>query len=67
MVIPAPEGRTLIEAALKHERLVTATLLVVIPLACWTWIALMARDMYGSMLGPSAWMMTATWDAPHAR
>ena len=25
----------------------------------------MARDMYGSMLGPSAWMMTASWDAPH--
>ncbi|HJR58310.1 MAG TPA: DUF2182 domain-containing protein [Vicinamibacterales bacterium] len=59
------EGRTLIEAALRHERLVTAMLLVVIPLACWTWIALMARDMYGSMLGPSAWMMTATWDLPH--
>ena len=25
----------------------------------------MARDMYGSMQGPSAWMMTATWDLPH--
>jgi predicted metal-binding membrane protein len=59
------EGRTFIEAALKHERLVTAVLLVVIPLACWTWIALMARDMYGSMQGLSAWMMTSTWDAPH--
>jgi predicted metal-binding membrane protein len=58
-------SRTLLEAALRHERFVTSTLLVGIPLACWTWIALMARDMYGSMLGPSAWMMTATWDAPH--
>ena len=25
----------------------------------------MARDMYGTMLGPSAWMMTADWDLPH--
>lgn len=56
---------TLLEAALKHERVVTAVLLVVIPVACWTWIALMARDMYGPMTGASAWMMTATWDTPH--
>ena len=25
----------------------------------------MARDMYGTMSGPSAWMMTASWDARH--
>jgi predicted metal-binding membrane protein len=25
----------------------------------------MARDMYGSMKGSSAWMMTDTWDATH--
>lgn len=25
----------------------------------------MARDMYGPMTGPSAWMMAATWDAPY--
>jgi predicted metal-binding membrane protein len=62
---PAATPRTLIEIAVAHERWVTATLLVLIPLACWTWIVLLARDMYGSMLGPSAWMMTATWDAPH--
>src|SRR6476619_7632040 len=61
----ASEGRTLVESALQHERLVTATLIIVIPLVSWTWIALMAIDMYGTMLGPSAWMMTADWDAPH--
>jgi predicted metal-binding membrane protein len=61
----ASDRRSLIEAAMSHERWVTATLLVVIPLACWTWIALMARDMYGRMTGPSAWMMTTVWDAPH--
>lgn len=60
-----PESRTLIEAALQHERRVTVTLLVLIPLACWTWIVLMARDMYGTMTGSSAWMMTGSWDAPH--
>lgn len=59
------DGRTLLESALKHERVVTVTLIVVIPLVCWTWIALMAQDMYGTMLGPSAWMMTADWDVPH--
>jgi len=25
----------------------------------------MARDMYGPMSGPSAWMMTREWDIPH--
>jgi predicted metal-binding membrane protein len=25
----------------------------------------MARDMYGAMIGPSAWTMTADWDARH--
>ena len=65
MLTRASDGRTLLESALKHERVVTATLIVLVPLVCWTWIALMARDMYGAMLGPSAWMMTADWDVPH--
>jgi predicted metal-binding membrane protein len=65
MLSRASDGRTLLEAALKHERLVTATLLVLVPLVCWAWIALMAHDMYGDMLGSSAWMMTAAWDVPH--
>jgi predicted metal-binding membrane protein len=60
-----PETRTLVEIALQRERLVTGTLLILIPLGCWTWIALMARDMYGSMQGAAAWMMTSRWDAPH--
>ena len=65
MLSRASDGRTLLESALKHERVVTATLIVLIPLVCWTWIVLMAHDMYGAMLGPSAWMMTADWDVPH--
>ena len=65
--MPDPPGtsRTLIELAVARERWVTTSLVVLIPLACWIWILLLARDMYGSMLGPSAWMVTATWDTPH--
>ena len=65
MADPPGTSRTLIELAVARERWVTTSLIVFIPLACWAWIVLLARDMYGSMLGPSAWMMTATWDAPH--
>lgn len=50
---------------LRHDRAVIAIVLIVVPLAAWTWIVLMARDMYGTMLGSSAWMMTTEWDAAH--
>jgi predicted metal-binding membrane protein len=56
---------TLLETALRHERAALAIVLVVVPLASWIWIAAMARDMYGSMAGASAWMMTPRWDWPH--
>lgn len=59
------DSRTLVETALRHQRTTLAVLLVVLPLACWAWIVLMARDMYGSMQGSSAWMMTSDWDATH--
>jgi predicted metal-binding membrane protein len=62
---PVPQNTTLLESALRHERAVLAIVLILIPLACWSWIALMARDMYGTMLGPSAWMMTPVWEWPH--
>jgi predicted metal-binding membrane protein len=39
--------------------------LFTITLVCWLWIVPMSRDMYGAMNGPSAWMMTSTWDATH--
>ena len=42
-----------------------ATLLVLVPLVCWAWIVVLARDMYGPMTGASAWMMTPAWDVPH--
>src|SRR5687768_5338415 len=58
------QAPTLLETTLRHDR-VTLFVLVAISLASWTWIVLMARDMYGTMRGPSAWMMTSAWDWPH--
>jgi predicted metal-binding membrane protein len=40
-------------------------ILVFVMFASWSWIVVMARDMYGPMTGASAWMMTPVWDAPH--
>jgi len=60
-----PRQPTLIETALGHDRTAFAVLLIGIPLVCWWWIVVMARDMYGPMTGASAWMMTARWDARH--
>lgn len=42
-----------------------AALLILVPLVCWSWIVVMARDMYGPMTGASAWTMTPVWDARH--
>jgi predicted metal-binding membrane protein len=58
------EDRTLVESALARPRLSLAVVLIALPLACWVWVAAMARDMYGPMTGASAWMMTVTWDTP---
>jgi len=56
---------TMLESALRYDRTPAVVLLVVLPLVSWMWIVVMARDMYGSMTGASAWMMTAVWDARH--
>ena len=61
----ADEGPTLLERVLRHERSITASLLVLVLLACWGWIVALAHDMYGTMDGASAWMMVRHWDAPH--
>jgi predicted metal-binding membrane protein len=42
-----------------------ASFLVLVPLVCWAWIVVLARDMYGPMTGVSAWMMTPVWDPRH--
>jgi predicted metal-binding membrane protein len=56
---------TILESALRFDRAPAVVLLIVLPLVCWMWIVVMARDMYGPMTGASAWMMTAVWDARH--
>jgi predicted metal-binding membrane protein len=50
---------------LHAERVSLVVLLVLVPVISWTWIVVMARDMYGPMTGASAWMMTVHWDLPH--
>jgi predicted metal-binding membrane protein len=56
---------TIVESALQSDRVPAVVLLVLLPVICWMWIVVMARDMYGPMTGASAWMMTANWDVPH--
>jgi predicted metal-binding membrane protein len=56
---------TLLHEALRHNRTPLIVLLILVPVVCWSWIVVMARDMYGPMTGASAWMMTPRWDTPH--
>jgi predicted metal-binding membrane protein len=67
--VPAPAPvdppPTLLESALQGGRTPAVVLLVLVPAFSWTWILVMARDMYGPMTGASAWMMTLQWDVPH--
>jgi predicted metal-binding membrane protein len=56
------QSATRLETALLRQHRVTLLVLAGIALASWTWIVLMARDMYGTMLGASAWMMAVEWD-----
>ena len=68
MLDPVPDADhppTLLEVALRHDRAPMAVIVILVPVVSWTWIVLMARDMYGPMTGSSAWMMTSVWDARH--
>ncbi len=57
--------RTSLESLLLRDRWLVGGALTVTVALCWAWIVPMARDMYGSMSGPSAWMMTDTWNFTH--
>ena len=63
--VAVPRPPTPIERALLYDRWIIAAGLVIVTLLCWLWLVPMARDMYGDMDGPSAWMMTSTWDTKH--
>jgi predicted metal-binding membrane protein len=56
---------TPIETLLRRDRWIVTGVLAVTVLICWAWIVPMGRDMYGTMMGPSAWMMTNRWDASY--
>src|SRR4051794_11906987 len=53
------------EAALDRERLFVFSGVLIVVVACWSWIGAMGADMYGRMTGPSRWMMTPRWDGTH--
>jgi len=59
-----PSKPTAVEAALRSPRASLVVVVLLLPIACWIWVVAMSRDMYGTMSGASAWMMTATWDTP---
>jgi predicted metal-binding membrane protein len=63
--VPDERPPTILESALRHARTPAVVLLALVPLVAWSWIVVMARDMYGPMTGASSWMMTATWDGSH--
>jgi predicted metal-binding membrane protein len=71
LVRPAPtngggfETPTWLELVLTHNRPLTLVLPAAVTAAAWTWVTLLARDTYGHMQGPAAWMMTVVWDWPH--
>ena len=64
---PAPAARpTSLESLLRRDRWLVGGALALAILLSWAWIVPMAIDMYGSMSGSSAWMMTAAPSSPLA-
>lgn len=57
--------RTSLESLLRRDRWLIGGALAVAIALCWACIVPMARDMYGAMTGPAAWMMTGRWDFAH--
>src|SRR3954451_10046288 len=57
--------RTVVERVVQHDRELLIGTLALVTAGCWSWIVPMARDMYGAMTGPSAWMMTDGWVRAH--
>jgi predicted metal-binding membrane protein len=56
---------TILEIVVRSLKLTTLLFLIAFCAISWAWIIVMARDMYGSMNGAGAWMMTSSWDASH--
>ena len=58
-------GASALESVLRHPRTLLAVVILLVVFPSWAWIVVLAHDMYGSMRGPAAWMMTPRWDVPH--
>src|SRR5688572_26224486 len=58
------EASSWLEILLRRGQWLSLVLPAVVFVISWTWVTLMARDMYGTMQGPSAWMMTLVWSWP---
>ena len=63
--LPGQATHTTLERALRHDQRFAVGSLVIVAIGCWAWLGPMAVDMYGSMQGSSAWMMSARWNAPY--
>lgn len=63
--VPRSSRFQALEFLLRREALSLGLVLLLVTALCWLWIAVLARDMYGAMTGPAAWMMAPTWDATH--
>lgn len=51
---------------MRRDQLIVACSLAFACAVSWAWLVPAARDMYGAMNGPAAWMMAATWDTGYA-
>ena len=70
LLAPCDPGAALRQSVMLQRTQTTSRIgfraaVLVVLLLSWWWIVAMARDMYGAMDGPSAWMMTPVWDVPH--
>jgi predicted metal-binding membrane protein len=65
MLMQGLSAPTTLEFILRRDRWLLGGALTVVIVLCWGWIVPMAVDMYGTMTGSSAWMMTDTWDFTH--
>lgn len=54
-----------LEAVLKRERAIVLAGLVAAAAISWLYLIVASYDMYGSMDGMSAWMMTSAWDVEY--
>lgn len=59
-------ARSALDRALLRDRLAVLAVLAFIVALSWIYLTRMALDMYGTMDGPSAWMMQADWTTEYA-